>query len=169
MRTVAHILLAALLGMTMLAACNDGSCDEGRSAIPKATLYGTEGTTAVSIKNLAVYAIGAPGDTLIVDTATVSEFYLPLRPSAEQTRFVLDYTDVKDLRDTITINYQSKPFFVSKECGVMYFFTITDYSTTNHMITSVEISDPVITNMDRTAVRIRVNVLLEDESEEENG
>ncbi len=148
--------------------CSDDGCIDGTRALPHAALYRVGSTTQISIENLAVYAIGAPGDTLIEDTATLKEFYLPLRPSTDRCSFVLDYTDLEDTRDTITVKYEGVPFFVSEDCGVSFFFNITEYSYTQHVLQQVDIPDLAITNVDRISVKIYYPVASSSDDDDSN-
>ena len=151
-----HLLkiLPLIVIAAILSACNSDGCTDGSRALPHAVMYKVGTNEKTSVSNLPVYGIGAPGDSMIVDTSTVSEFYLPLRPSADETRFVIDYTDLDHVSDTLTMHYEAVPYFVSEDCGVTFFYNITSYEHTQHVINQVEIADPLITNVDRVSVRI---------------
>ena len=131
-----HLLkiLPLIVIAAILSACNSDGCTDGSRALPHAVMYKVGTNEKTSVSNLAVYGIGAPGDSMIVDTSTVSEFYLPLRPSADETRFVIDYTDLDHVSDTLTMHYEAVPYFVSEDCGVTFFYNITSYEHTQHFL-----------------------------------
>ena len=72
-RIAAIAMLALTLGAAMVA-CNDTSCYENGSSLPLAALY--VGDSQQTIGGFTVMGIGAPGDSLILDSATVKEVYL---------------------------------------------------------------------------------------------
>lgn len=147
-------LLALSLG---LGACSDDSCYDNGSSLPLATLY--VGETQQNVSGLSVMGIGVPGDSLLVDSSSVSEVYLPLRASVGTTsyalwRWITTDTVKTQLRDTITIEYEPIEYFHSIECGAMYNFDIRDVNTTHHGIDSVVWLTPHVTNSRTPALRI---------------
>lgn len=161
MTTLHHTLLAAatlLTAAATLAACSSDGCTDNGSSLPLAAFYTSGSTGSLSVPNLTVRGIGAPGDSLLLSAETVSQVYLPLRPSCDSTSFVLNYggqsTTEARTTDTLTLRYRAVPAFVSQECGAMYVFEIGSWSATAHGIDSVAIDDPVITNANRIAIKI---------------
>ena len=49
--------------------------------------------------------------------------------------------------DTITFSYDAEPYFASDECGAMYRYTITAVRHTSHIIDSVKVVQPYVTNI----------------------
>lgn len=135
-----------------LSACSGDGCIDNRSSLPLAAFY--KGGTAVSVENLSVRGIGAPGDSVYVDKQTVSEVYLPLRPTVDECQFELDYNIAGTPSDTITVHYSSQPVFASVDCGAMLNFQISDYSHTCHAIDSVALVRPVVTNNNAVTFRV---------------
>ncbi|MDD7342877.1 MAG: DUF6452 family protein [Bacteroidales bacterium] len=160
MTTLHHTLLAATLlaATAALAACSSDGCTDNGSSLPLAAFYTSGSTQSLSVPNLTVRGIGAPGDSALLSAETVSQVYLPLRPSCDSTSFVLNYgsqsTTEARTTDTLTLRYRAVPAFVSQECGAMYVFEVGSWSATAHGIDSVAISDPVITNANRIAIKI---------------
>lgn len=147
-------LLALAIG---LGACSDDSCYDNGSSLPLATLY--VGGTQQNVPGLSIMGIGVPGDSLLVDSSSVSEVYLPLRASVGTTSYALWRWITTDavktlLRDTITIEYEPIEYFHSIECGAMYNFDIKDVNTTHHGIDSVVWLTPHVTNSRTPALRI---------------
>ena len=147
-----------LLSLLCLTGCGDGSCYDNGSAVPMARFYASRTTTQLSVRQLTVTAIGAPGDSLLVNNETVSELHLPLRASATSTQWMLTFTIADDvtLTDTVTINYRPVEFFANVECGAMYYFDITDVTTTHNVIDSVDVPLPHVTHVDQLNLRIYV-------------
>lgn len=145
------------LTLAMLSGCGDGSCYDNGSAVPMARFYASGTTTQLSVRQLTVTAIGAPGDSLLVNNETVSELHLPLRASTTSTQWRLTFTaDDLTLTDTVTIDYQPVEYFASVECGAMYYFDITDVTTTHNVIDSITVPLPHVTHVDQLNLRIYV-------------
>lgn len=142
----------ALLLMGATACTSDGCLDNGAS-IPLAAFYSSG--KAVTIKNLTVKGVGAPGDSVLLNNASAGKVYLPLRATSSTSSFVLSYGDsVAVLPDTLTLNYEAVPTFVSHDCGAMFFFNIDSYATTHHAIDSIAITGKVIDNVDKVSIKI---------------
>ena len=151
--TVVTLLIAALA----LPSCSDDSCYDNGSSLPLATLWmdGSQQT----IPGLSIMGIGAPGDSLLADSTSIQEVYLPLRAGASESRFALWRTIVSDetrwvVSDTLTIDYEAIPYFHSAECGAMYNFSISQVRHSHHGIDSVVVLTPLVTNARMPALRI---------------
>lgn len=150
MRALLFVILAALV----LAACTSDGCYDNSSALPKAAFY--QDGKQVSVKALTVRGLGAPGDSLLIDSTATTEFYLPMPLSATSVTWVLDYNTEGAENDTLTIGYDPVMSFVSRDCGAMYFYRILNYSCTRHSIDSVAVPDSLITNVDRISLRLHL-------------
>ena len=139
-----------------LVGCGDGSCYDNGSAVPMARFYQSGTTTQVNPTGMTVSAIGAPGDTLLVNNATVSDLHLPLRVSTGSTQWLMTFaaSDGTTVTDTVTIAYHPVEYFASVECGAMYYFDITGVTHTDNMIDSVIVSQPRVTHVDQVNLRI---------------
>lgn len=144
--------LLLLLFFTM--ACSSDGCTDNSSAIPKAVFY--QNNTQATFKALTVKGIDAPGDSLLVDSAATTQVYLPLRINSSTVKWVLNYHTTGIENDTLTLNYEAIPQFVSRDCGAMFFFHITTCSYTGHFIDHIVITDSLITNIDRTYLQIHM-------------
>ena len=84
--------------------------------------------------------------------------YLPLRSTQSSTSFCFNYgTDSitgYQYNDTITFDYESIPYFVSEECGAMYYYKVGKLQSTHLLIDSVKLLEPLITNTDVERVKI---------------
>lgn len=158
MRQLALLPLACLtLLLTLAAACSDDSCYDNGSSLPLATIC--LGTTSQSVGGLSVMGIGVPGDSLLADSATLSEIYLPLRATSTATSFAVTRRVMRGnglvvFHDTISIGYRPIEYFHSIECGAMYNFDITSVTTTTAAIDSVVLLTPTVTNARTPALRI---------------
>lgn len=139
-----------------LTGCGDGSCNDNASAVPLARFYYSQGTTQVTVSDLTVSAIGAPGDTVLVDDDDVTDLHLPLRVGATSVQWCLSFAvnDTTSVTDTVTIAYRPKEYFASVECGAMYHFDITGVTHTDKVIDSVVVAQPQVTNVDQVNLRI---------------
>lgn len=156
MKPIARIAAIAALMSAMaigISSCTDDSCYDNGSSLPIATTY--VGSSQQTITGLTVMGIGVPGDSLLLDSASVREFYLPLRPSASTTSFKLQrwFHDAR-VCDTLTIDYEPIEYFHSLECGAMFNFDIERLSHTTHAIDSIVLLNQLITNSRMPAMRI---------------
>lgn len=159
-RPLRHILFLIFIAFSFscIISCGSDGCEDNKSSLPLAGFYSSQTKSAISIDSLTVYAIGMPGDTTIIDTATVAQVQMPFNLSDTITRFVFRY-EQKDIAafgvtDTVTIAYKSTPFFHSSECGAFYIYDISEYSTSHNLIDSVRIPQTRIDNANRENIRI---------------
>lgn len=149
-----HLAFCALALVAVLAfsACSSDGCTDNSSSLPLAQFF-KEGKN-VSVANISVRGIGAPGDSILVNKQTVNEVYFPLRPSTDFCQFELNYNVDGIPTDTISIRYSSKPAFASVDCGAMLNFEISKFDYTRHAIDSVALVRPVVTNENAVTFRI---------------
>lgn len=158
---MSRLLTIVLIAMALCAAsCSDDSCSENGSSLPLATFY--VGNNQQSISTLSIMGIGVPGDSLLVDSTSVDEAYLPLRAGTSSTSYALwrpagDGTT--SVRDTLTLDYEPIEYFHSIECGAMFNFDISKVSHTTHGIDSVVLLTPLVTNSRVPALRIHFTAL----------
>lgn len=153
-----RLSLLAVFAALLVAACTNDECLENKNALPYAAFYTSQIEPAsVSLDSVTIYGIGAPGDSLLADTASnVSSIYLPFDIEADKSSFVIRYEALKSAEnaDTITFTYDAKPFFVSAGCGVSYQYEIKDIATTHLLIDSVTCPAGTITNVAGTNINI---------------
>lgn len=141
----------------LVTACGDNTCYENGSSLPLAKLY--LGRTQQTISGLTIMGIGAPGDSLLEDSSSLSEVYLPLRASVSTTsykisRWVSNQSFRSWVSDTLTFDYKPIEYFHSIECGTMFNFDINGVVCTLHGIDSVVMLTTTITNSPTPALRI---------------
>lgn len=166
--TVSAIAAGLLLAA---GACSTNTCRDNISALPVAAFYSSSLQVVITVDSITVYGDGVPGDSAIVRNGQVSQVYLPLRGGEQECRFVFHYEQqaLSDprLNDTLTVNYEPRPMFTSVECGAMYFYDITGYGCTNHLIDSVAMMNASVTNVEAETFRIYFRTADDDEEEEE--
>lgn len=156
--------VAGLTCATLLPGCSGNECYENHSALPLATFYSYPSLRKVNLNNVKIYGIGAPGDSVLYDTQTLAEAYLPFRLWEDTTRYVFAYEGFvpdsiaavnPDLvpKDTVTFVYKPKEWFVSPACGAMYFYDMKEADHTSFLIDSISYNE-VITNENVTNIQI---------------
>ena len=162
MRLLQLIIVAFVAGGVMVSCSSDG-CTNTRNAIPMAGFYDLKTGASAAIIGMKVYGVGSPGDSLLVDTARSShQIYLPLRGTLSSTSFVFD---AETVTDTLTINYESYPYFDGEDCGAMWRYVITSVGYNRTIIDSVLVTDPDINNIERERLMIFVTVPSDPEPE----
>lgn len=156
MRGISAKITALTAALTLVAlgatSCNTQGCTENRSSIPLATFAGSADGRAISLDSLQIHGVGAPGDSILYPAGErLSRAYLPMRNTHEQTVWCFSYKwkalDNPANNDTLTIDYTSQPFLAGDECGGMYRYTITAVRHTSHIIDSVKVVQPYVTNI----------------------
>lgn len=144
--------IVALLGVMLVASCSGEGCTNNRNSIPLAGFYQLGTEQQVTVSHMPIYGVGAPNDSSLIDTTRNSQqVYLPLRGNMTQAAFVFDGGPVKD---TLTINYESYPYYDGEDCGAMWRYLIHDVIYTRNFIDSVLVTDPLITNIERERLMI---------------
>ncbi|MBR1882845.1 MAG: hypothetical protein IJ808_07550 [Muribaculaceae bacterium] len=151
-RALRHIAWS-LLAVMWLAGCDDNSCYDNGNSLPLARFCADGSSTAVTTSGLTVRGLGAPGDSLLLTDASVSEMYLPLRATTSQTQWELSW-EADAVADTLTLTYDTTPAFSNAECGAMYQFVITAATCTSHRIDSVVVTQPRVTNVSHVNLQI---------------
>ncbi len=146
---------------TMCCGCSDDVCYDNTSALALLRFYTSGTTTQVSPVATSIGGIGVPGDTLLLDSVTAGDVYLPLRPNVTTSQFKIRLCRIADndttfVTDTLTVGYTPLPYFVSHECGAMYHFRLNDVDVTRHLIDSVAIAAAVVTNVPQVSLRIYI-------------
>ena len=141
------------------AACNSSGCLDNGSALPLAGFYSTATAEAITVDSLEIRGLGAPGDSILLSpSARVQQVYLPMRADAPAVSWVIAYRqkalDYPQLNDTLTFAYETIPYFASEQCGAMYIYRIESVAHSCHLIDSVKIIDPLITNVDVERIQI---------------
>ncbi len=162
MRKILYIIYISLIITTVstsLEGCSNVGCTENRNSIPLAGFYSYETKEPITANFLEIGGVGAPSDSLLLTGGTsASQVYLPFRAVAQQTKFFVSYIAESDndasLPDTLTFDYESRPYFDSEDCGAMYHYYITTFNYTRHRIDSVAVTDSLITNLDRQTIEI---------------
>lgn len=146
--------LSALVGVAAiaLAACSNEGCQNNRNSIPMAGFYALKDEQSLSVRGLAIYGLGSPGDSLLLDsTRTSHQVYLPLRGEVPATSFVFTAGQISD---TVTITYNSWPYFDGEDCGAMWRYELTRIDYQRTLIDSILITDSLITNIERERLMI---------------
>lgn len=172
--------------LSLLAACGGNECYENHSALPLADFYSASTLRPVTMQRLEIYGIGAPGDSVLYSSQSLSEAYLPFRIWEDSTQYVFAYhflvptpdagnqegeddevgpSDVPALEvptDTVTFRYQLKEWFVSPACGAMYFYEMGNVTHTSLLIDSIACNS-LITNENSSNIKIFFKEAIADE------
>ncbi|MDE7376263.1 MAG: hypothetical protein K2N16_05390 [Muribaculaceae bacterium] len=160
----AFVLVAAIA--TAIAGCNTAGCLENRNSVPLAGFYASGSGDKIQVLNIQINGLSNDTVAILEPTQRVSQVYLPMRSTKPSTSWVISYKDEAldgpEFNDTISFHYDSKPYFASEECGVIYKYHIRQVDATSHLIDSVVLADSVITNVDIEQIRIYFRVKAEE-------
>lgn len=152
-------LFAAVAAAVALAACNTNGCLENRNSVPLAGFYSYSTLKPITVDSVQITGLDMPEDDPLLKAGTsANQIYMPMRSTRPSTTWVLSYKqkalDRAELNDTLTFDYESKPFFAGNECGVVYYYDIKRMAHTRHLIDSVALTDSLITNVDMERIQI---------------
>jgi hypothetical protein len=158
MGKILSFILAALTVCVAITSCNTNGCLDNQNSVPLAGFYSSEGN-AISISALDIYGVGAPNDSLLLSSnQSASQVYLQFRPAYYNVSFCIHYTDedinYDEFNDTIKFTYTSIPYFASEECGAMYYYKVSNIQHTSHLVDSVVMDNPLVTNTEIENIRI---------------
>ena len=148
--------------------CASDECEDNKNSLPLAEFYSSlPEPEAVSLDSISVYGIGAPGDSLLLDSASnVGQCYLPFRIDEGRTSYVIHYLKKGiaggTLRDTVAFSYGIRPEFVSSACGAVYYYDNVAIDHTCNLIDSVVCPEGRITNANRANIFIYFRAAEED-------
>ena len=157
----------------IVSGCANNECYDNKNSLPLAGFYSSERIPRqISIDSISIYGIGAPGDSILLDSArNITQSYLPFRIDQGSTTYVIKYLQnvlsLMHITDTVRFNYDLIPWFVSSACGVIYDYKITSIETTHNLIDSVTCPDGEITNVNKENLRIYFKIDEEEGGEEE--
>ena len=158
MGKILKIFFAIIVCAIALASCSNKECFDNQSTLPLAGFYSMQTKSQITVDSLTIYGIGAKGDANLLDNGRASSIYMPMPISGNSASFVFHYNakslNYVELNDTLTINYNSYPKFVSNECGAIYNYDVKDFTCTNHLIDSVAIPTMEFNNIDIEVIQI---------------
>ena len=158
MGKILNIFFAITACAIALASCSNKECFDNQNTLPLASFYSMKTKSPIQVDSLTIYGIGAKGDANLLDNGSASTIYMPMPISGNSAQFVFHYNahalHFIELNDTLTINYNSYPKFVSNECGAIYQYDVTDFTCTNHLIDSVAIPTMEFNNIDKEVIQI---------------
>lgn len=150
-----HLLLVVATLTVMLSltlSCDDHTCYDRQSSVPLAQFY-NNGAKA-SLPGLSVRGLGAPNDSVLIDSSNVTDMYLPLPvndtvASFRLWRYVTDEEGNKSIvDDTLSLTYRPIAYFASRECGAMYNYELHRVTVTSNMFDSVGVEQWLVSNLD---------------------
>lgn len=166
MQKLSALALAAL-SLLCLASCNNG-CEQTREAycvlqvVPNSEshLAGVTVSTLVPADTL-----NAKGETVwnehqFAALSTTGQFEVILNPNDTVTTLNLDiryksYDETFQAKDTVRVYYTVQPHYLDIECGCTLHFDLQRVETTHHLLQSVRITQPLVTN--ESALNIEAN------------
>ena len=145
MKLIRYIALA--LAALSLWACGSDGCTENTVAYAVASIEAGEGSAGVKPSSVAVYGIGRTPDSLMTSATSLTGLSLMLNPDTTVTRLEFVFRVSADtIRDTLTVLYSNRLFFLSIDCGCTVVSDIDTVLHTSHYVNSVQVINPEVTN-----------------------
>ncbi|WP_344975810.1 DUF6452 family protein [Compostibacter hankyongensis] len=141
-------ILLLLAGISGLSSCDDSkSCNAPVDSFLGITFHymiDDEREADTTLPALTMYGIGRE-DSLLALNQPVNSVFVPLKQTADTTRFYLQTDSTSHGGDTITVMYKRSLHFISPGCGFSTNYTLDSVHFTRHYIDSVWINRPDIT------------------------
>ena len=129
---------------------DDETCRETTLVQVRIGLYTQGTTTAAPVDSITVKSI--ENDSVYYNnTKKISKIALALDHSSDLQRYAIRFNNQWD---TLTLIYNSEPYFVSYACGMIYIHQLDTVLTTNHVVTDIRIQDHLITTADAQHIQI---------------
>lgn len=148
----ASVFIAILITiLSFLPGCGDTNCPLTTVSLARFEFVDSRTHVPVSLTNGAtVTGLAMANDSLIVDTVfNQAQNYMSVPLSyTHQTTYVIHYTEL--MRDTIEVVHKNTPFVSDIECSPMMFYQVEDIRYTTNALDSVILTNPQITNEERT-------------------
>lgn len=152
-------LLLSTLSLLSLSACGDEGCVE--QVTPYVVgLFTQQPENETTITSFSVYGLGQASDSaMVLNQTSLESVDLILNADSVKTRllfqFILPNTPEPDtLRDTVTVFYTNRDFFINIDCGCSVFHTIDTLTFTKEVIQDIEILNSDVTNEKTPNIKI---------------
>lgn len=151
LKTALGLLFLSLL----LGACEESACDTStRTAIQlkfySRTTDSIPRDTVIQIDIEGIYGIGRE-DSVLYEGAVASSVTLPLPLERDTCRFVMEFPTQSD---TLTLTFDRQLRYISKGCGFVTWFTITDATVTGNAVRSLNIIEPSVTTSNEENIKL---------------
>jgi len=159
MGKILNITGGILFAVLLFSSCSESSCTESTVADALAVFYTKSTHAAIAFDSISVKGIGQKSDSLLLNKSTkVKNLSLPLRVKSDTTAFEIRFfrsnSATTDLTDTVRFFHQTRPQYLSPECGCSVFYHIDSVAYTRHRIDTVRIQQPEITNQNEEHLQI---------------
>ncbi len=145
-------LIFLILFLIIVSACKEVFDIPPQSRI-KATLYNSA-TKASITPTITIKPVGR--DSLFYNNKSSNSFILPLSPD-QSTSFQVIFDSVID---TITFFHQTNTVYESMESGFYYEYKLKQINSTKNRISSIQITDSLVTNTLHENIKIYIVPLL---------
>jgi hypothetical protein len=146
------IAAAFLTGIILLfSSCTPGSCFEDTNASVKAIMYQTASGKIVAPDSVTLYGMGMDTSKIYKRAASIRKALLPLNDKTGSSTFVMK---INGIYDTLTVEYTSFPYLISKECGYTYYHNIEGTLYTRHVIDTVIVRKRTVTTLNEENIHI---------------
>ena len=127
-----------------MTSCGGEDCVINNTVTATMNFYNSTGK-AVSIRDELTVSVVRPGrDSVILNRkADASSLTFPLGYVNECDTFVFKFL-LSNIVDSVFIHHDNQPYFISLDCGMAMFHTITSADCTHNLMQSVAITRPEI-------------------------
>ncbi len=111
------------------------------------------------MSSVNAWALTAEGDSLMTTAKAPTEMEFILKPDTICTQIRLECTiddsgDLEQCNDTLTLIYESYPYFLDMECGCSVFFDIQEATITHNVFKSIKLKNSHINNEEKVNIEL---------------
>ena len=151
MKNIFTLYLIIVTTFLLLNSCIPQSCTEKTVSLAGATFYRTGTGKIEAPDTVFLYCLKDDSQVFYEKVIKKNVIYLPLDASTEKCDLILK---INQTTDTLTFDYSTFPFLISKECGYILCFSITDCKSTKNIIDTIVVVNNRVTNKNEENLRI---------------
>jgi hypothetical protein len=144
-------LVILVIIIKLIASCTPQSCLQETTSFLNAGFYKTGTGTPLAPDSITVFGIGNETNMLYDQAPKLTSINLPLNASSDACGFVIK---VNNITDTLRFIYSSRPYLISKECGITFFFTLDSVMVSGTIVDTIVVTNNNITIFNAENIRI---------------
>ena len=155
MKYLPKAVLGIVFACLFLSACDESSCNTSTRTAIQLKFYSriTDSIprdTVIAVDIEAIYGIGRE-ETVLYEGASTQSVTLPLPLEGDSCRFVMEFPGESD---TLTLVFDRQLRYISRGCGFVTWFDITDASVTGNAVRSMNIIEPSVTTSNEENIKL---------------
>ncbi|HYH56492.1 MAG TPA: DUF6452 family protein [Anseongella sp.] len=155
MKHLLRVSLCVGFALVLATACEESACDTStRTAIQlkfySRTTDSIPRDTVIAMDIEGIYGIGRE-DSVLYEGVSAQSVTLPLPLEGDSCQFVMEFTEHSD---TLTLVFDRQLRYISRGCGFVTWYTVTEASVTGNEVRSMSILEPSVTTSNEENIKL---------------